>query len=93
LSQSDEAKASIIRIFLEEVNKIDINNISSASTSVVHLFKTLTKELELGDGVEKKHDEVRNFKPGLIVGETFEDKDWSELCYIWSSRRLPHHRG
>jgi hypothetical protein len=37
------------------------------------------KGLELGDGVQKKHDEVRNFEPGSFVGETFEDKDWSEL--------------
>jgi hypothetical protein len=76
LSQSNEAKASIIRMFIEEINKIDVNNVSSASRSVVCLFKTLTKGLS--DPVEDDHDGGRNLEPGqLFIVESFEDKDWS----------------
>ena len=73
LSQSDAQKTSTICMFIEEINKIEVKDVSYASRSVVSLFKTLTKGLsnpvEGGGG---------QFKPGKsFVGESFEDKDWS----------------
>jgi hypothetical protein len=44
-SDSDEVKASIIHMFIDKIKKIDINNVSSSSRSLIRLFKTLTKGL------------------------------------------------